>query len=88
MEAMFNTNLSTTIISCYSATDVSDETDFITFDNELSSLSLICCIRKHKVLINSGDMNAQIGKDKNNKFSLHNSSNRNGRTSNKILTRK
>ena len=33
---------------------------------------------KHKVLVFSGDMNAQIGKSINHKFSLRNLSNRNG----------
>ena len=33
---------------------------------------------KHNVLIIGGDMNAQIGKSENNRFSLHNTSNRNG----------
>ena len=35
-------------------------------------------ISKHKVLVIDGDMNAQIGKNRNNKYSLHNTSNRNG----------
>ena len=35
-------------------------------------------IPKHNVLIIGGDMNAKIGKNVNNKFSLHNSSNKNG----------
>ena len=76
MVATFNGNPSTTIISCYSPTNVRDETDLIAFYNELSSLVL--CIPKQNVLIIGGDMNAQIGKNVNNKFSLHNSSNRNG----------
>ena len=46
-----------------------------TFYNKLSSL--VHCIQKHNVLTFSGDMNAQIGKNGHNKFSLHNSSNRN-----------
>ena len=33
---------------------------------------------RNNVLIICGDMNAQIGKNVNHKFSLHNSSNRNG----------
>ena len=33
----------------------------------------------HNVLIISGDMNAQIGKDENNKFCLYNLPNRNGK---------
>ena len=35
-------------------------------------------IPKHNVLFIGGDMNAQIGKNGNHKYSLHNSSNRNG----------
>ena len=35
-------------------------------------------IPKHNMLIIGGDMNAQIGKNGNNKYSLHNTSNRNG----------
>ena len=75
MVATFNGNPSTTIISCYSPSNVSDETDHIAFDNELSSL--VCSISEH-VLIIGEDMNAQIGKNVNNKFSLQNTSNRNG----------
>ena len=69
MVAMFNGNPSTPIISCYCPTNISEEMDFITY-NELSSLSIL----KN----NGGDMNTQIGKNVNKKFSLHNSSNRNG----------
>ena len=76
MIATFNGNPSTTIISCYSPTNVIDETDLIAFYNEL--YSLVRSITKHNVLIIGGDRNAQIGKNVNNKFSLHNSSNRNG----------
>ena len=72
--ATFNSSPSTKIISCYSPTNASDETDLIIFYNELSSLVLI--IPKHNVI--SRDMKAQIGKDKNNIFCLHNSPNRNG----------
>ena len=38
MVATFNGNPSTTIISCSSPTNVSEETNLITFYNELSSL--------------------------------------------------
>ena len=76
MVATFNGNPSTTIISCYSPTNISDETDLIVFNNEV--FSLFRSISKHNVLIFGGDINAQIGKNVNNKFSLHNSSNRNG----------
>ena len=76
MVATFNGNLSATIIFCYSPTNVSEETDLIAFYDELSSLVRI--ILKHNVLVVGGDMNAHIGKNVNQKFSLHYSSNRNG----------
>ena len=76
MVATFNGNPSATIISCYSPTNVSEETDLNTFNNELSSL--VCSIPKHNILLIGGDMNAQIGKNVNHKFSLHNTSTRNG----------
>ena len=49
----------------YSHTDARDET-YITFYNELSPL--VHRISKPNILIIGGDMNAQIGKDENNKF--------------------
>ena len=76
MVATFNNNPSTTITSCYSPTNASDEKDLDAFYNEPSSL--VYSIPKYNVLIIGRDMNAQIDKDVNNKFSLHNSSNRNG----------
>ena len=72
----FNSNPSTTIIFKYSPTNVSDETDLFTFYNELSSL--VHSIPENNILIIGGDINPQIDKNKNNKFSLHNISNRNG----------
>ena len=76
MTAMFNGNPRATIISCYSPTNVSEETGLVAFYDELSSL--IRSILKHNLLVIGGDMNAQIGKNENNKYSLHNTSNRNG----------
>ena len=76
MVVTFDGNPSATIIPCYSPTNVSEETDLIAFYNELTSL--VRCILKHKVLVIGGDINAPIGKNVNHKFSLHNSSNRNG----------
>ena len=76
MAATFNGNPKATIISCYSPTNVSEETELVTFYEELSSL--VCSISKHNLLVIGGDMNAQIGKNRNNKYSLHNTSNRNG----------
>ena len=60
MVATFNSNPSATIISCYSAANVSEETDLIAFYNELSSL--VRSIPKYNGLIIGGEMNAQIGK--------------------------
>ena len=76
MVATFNGNTSTTIISCYSPTNVSEEPELIAFYDELSSF--VHSILKYNVLVIGGDMNAQIGKNAIHKFSLHNSSNRNG----------
>ena len=76
MVATFNGNPSATIISCSNPTNVSEETDLIAFYDELSSL--VCSIPNHNVLVIGRDMNAQISKNVNHKFSLHNSSNRNG----------
>ena len=76
MAATFNGNPRATIISCYSPTNVSKETELVTFYEELSSL--VHSIPKHNLLVIGGDMNAQIRKNRNNKYSLHNTSNRNG----------
>ena len=76
MAATFNGNSRATIISCYSPTNVSVETELVAFYDELSSL--VRSIPKHDVLVIGGDMNAQIGKNGNNRYSLHNTSNRNG----------
>ena len=76
MTATFNGNPRATIISCYSPTNVSEETKLATFYDELSFL--VRSIPKHNLLVIGGDMNAQIGKNRHNKYSLHNTSNRNG----------
>ena len=76
MAATFNGNPRATIISCYSPTNVSEENELVAFYDELSSL--VRSIPKHNMLVIGGDMNAQIGKNGNNKYSLHNTSNRNG----------
>ena len=76
MVATFNGNPKATIISCYSPTNVSDETELVAFYEELSSL--VRSIPKHNLLVIGGDMNAQIRKNRNNKYSLHNTPNRNG----------
>ena len=74
MVAMVNGDPSATIISCNSPTNISEETDLIAFNSELSSIVL--CIPTHKGLVVVGDMNDQIVKNVNHKFNLHNSSNR------------
>ena len=71
--ASFNGHSSTTIICCYNPTNVSKETDLIAFDNELPSL--VRGIPKQNVFVIGGDINAQIGKNVNNKLSLRNPSN-------------
>ena len=76
MAATFNGNPRATIISCYSPTNVSEETELVAFYDELSSL--VCSIPKHNMVVIGGDMNAQNGKNGNNKYSRHNTSNRNG----------
>ena len=76
MVATFNGNPRATIISCYSPTNISEETEQITFYDELSSL--VRSIPKHNVLVIGGDMSARIWKNGNHKYRLHNSSNRNG----------
>ena len=76
MVATFNGKPCTTIISYFSSTNATDETDLLTFYNE--RFPLVRCVTKLNVLIVGGDMNAQIGKDENNKFYSHNLSNRNG----------
>ena len=69
MVATFNGNTSATFISCCSPTNVSEETVLIAFYNELSSR--VRTIPKNNVLLTGGEMNAQISKKVNHKFSLH-----------------
>ena len=76
MAATFNGNPKATIISCYSPTNVSEENEIATFYEDLSSL--VRSIPKHNLLVIGGDMNAQIGKNRHNKYRLHCASNRNG----------
>ena len=76
MTATFNCNPRIIILSCYSPTNVSEETEQDVFYDELSSL--VRSIPKHTVLVTGRDMNAQIGKNRNNRHSFNNTSNRNG----------
>ena len=59
MAATFNGNPRATIISSYSPTNLSEETELVTFYDELSSL--VRSIPKHMLVI-GWEMNAQIGK--------------------------
>ena len=54
--ATFNGNPRATIISCYSPTNISEETELVIFYDELSSL--VRSIPKHNVLVIGGDKNA------------------------------
>ena len=56
MAATFNGNPRAIIISCYSPSNVSEETELVTFYDELSSL--VRSIPKHNMLVISGDMKA------------------------------
>ena len=76
MAATFNSNPRATIISCYSPTNVSEKTELVTFYEKLSSL--VRSIPKHSLRVIGEDMNAPIRKNRNNKYSLYNTSNRNG----------
>ena len=71
MVATFNGKPKTIIISCYNPTNVNEETELIAFYDEL--YSLVRSILKDNVPVIGGDMNAQITKNINHKFSLHNS---------------
>ena len=63
MGATFNGNPCTTIISCYSPTNNSEEMEITNLYNELSSLS---DIHKHNLLIISRNMNDHFRKKKMN----------------------
>ena len=76
MAATFNGNPRVTIISCYGPTNVREDTELVAFYDELSSQ--VRSILKHNILVIGGHMNAQIRKNGNNKYKLHNMSNRNG----------
>ena len=68
-----NDNPHTTTISCYSPTNVSNESDATNFYNGLSSL--IRQVPKHNMLIIGGDMNAKIGQSEEHKFGYHHTTN-------------
>ena len=74
MVATFHGNSNTTIISCYSQTNVSEELEV----EQFYMASLTRKIPKHNILVIGGDFNAQLGQLNNSKFSYHTNSNRNG----------
>ena len=74
--AILNGNQCTTIVPCYNPIIANDESDVTIFKDGLASL--VRLIPKHNVLIIGRDMNAQIGKDENNKFRRHDTQNRKG----------
>ena len=75
MVTSFQVNPQTTVISCYSPTNVSNETDAERFYSDLSSL--IRQVPKYNVLVIGGDVNAHIGQNDSFKLSYHQNSNRN-----------
>ena len=82
--AIFNGNPQTTIISCYSPTNVSEEQDVLHFYNELASL--VRAVPRHNVLIIAGDVNAQLGRNQHHKHAFHAETNRNVKHFNHFLT--
>ena len=74
--ATFNGNPTSTIISSYNLTNVSDEADLIAFYTELSSL--VCSMPQQLSHYRwRQECTNKLNKKVNNKFNLHNSSNRN-----------
>ena len=76
MMATFNGNPNTTIISCYSPKNVTEELEVEQFYLELAILTRK--IPKHNMLVIGGYLNAQLGQLNNSKFSYHTNANRNG----------
>ena len=75
--ATFNGNPASSVICCYSPTNVSEEDVAQKFYDDLSSLTRQ--IPKHNVLVIGGDFNAKVGNSDEYKFSFHETSNRNGK---------
>jgi len=74
--ASFNGNPKTSIICCYSPTNVSEEVDIDEFYGDLSTLTRQ--IPKHNVTLIGGDFNAKLGRNDGVKHSFHTETNRNG----------
>ena len=73
----FNGNLCPITVSCNNPNNARDETDIITFYDEI--FPLVWHIPKHKGVIIGGDINAHIGKDGNDKLRIHDTLHRIGK---------
>ena len=76
MVATFHGNPQTTLICCYSPTNVSDENEVDNFYEVLESVTR--SVPKHNLLIIGGDFNAHLGQQDGFKFPYHHQSHRNG----------
>ena len=76
MIATINGNPRTTVISCYSPTNVSDEIEVERFYVNLTSVTRQ--IPKHNFVVIAGDFNAHLGQQDGFKYSYHAQTNRNG----------
>ena len=76
MIATINGNPRTTVISCYSPTNVSDEIEVERFYVNLTSVTRQ--IPKHNFVVIAGDFKAHLGQQDGFKYSYHAQTNRNG----------
>ena len=74
--ATFSGNPKSTLISCYSPTNVSEESEVSEFYDELSSL--VRAVPKHSFMVIGGDFNAQLGTSAEIQHTYHTQNNRNG----------
>ena len=84
MIANFKGNPQTTVISCYSPTNVHDEIEVEDFYNELAAV--VRQLPKHTFIVIGGDFNAQLGKSDDNRYTYHTTTNRNGTMLQNFLT--
>ena len=84
MVTNFQENPHKIVISYYSLTNVSDETNAERYYSDLSSL--FRQVPKHIIMKIGGDLNATVGQYHSFKLSYHQNSNRNGETFFKITT--
>lgn len=73
--AEFNSNPTTTLIACYSPTNVSEESDVDTFYQDLRGV--VESVPAHNFLVVAGDFNSHVGRH-DVPFSYHEETNRNG----------